>query len=192
MSTAPIRRSISSRRVVPTGTTTYTNNGSRITVGPSTIVSGRQTSVRRLAPTVSTSNLTNLRSSRVVSRRVVGEPVTTTVRAVPTLRKSIVAVDRVERPLSSRLTSSRYVAPTSSRIVTTTNAPQTARVISTTKGTTSFVNTGVRVPHEGRILNGNTTHLGTERITRARALNSISGLTRATNVIRGALPSNRT
>lgn len=130
MSTVPIKRSFSSRRAFPT--TTYSTTGNRITVGNSRIVSGRQTSARRISPTVTTSKWNKLRSSRVVSRGVVGEPMSTTVRAAPTLRKSIVTVDRVQRPVSSRLTKSRYMVPTTStqvnRVVTTSAIPSTSKV----------------------------------------------------------------
>jgi hypothetical protein len=65
-----------------------------------------------------------------------------------------------------------------------------SRVISS--GIHEVVSTGVRVPHEGRIVNGGTKMLGTETITRAKPLQSVSGLTRATNVVRGALTTTHT
>lgn len=191
MNLGPVRRSISARRIAPA--TSYTTTSNRITLGGSRLVSGGTNTVTRtrVSPGISSSNL---RSSRVVSKRTIGNTVARSqvIRATPSLRKSIVRVEKVVEaaPMSSRLSQSRYLAPQTTRVIA---APQTTRVVSTRKSTapSQMIDTGVRVPHSGRILSGKTTHVGTERISRARALDSVSGLTRATNVIRGALPSTR-
>jgi hypothetical protein len=178
MDNIPMRRSISTRRVSPARYSDYdfTNNTqTRLVPRAGEIFSQqgvrqgvpRVLSTRRVAkdyePHLSTYNVETIGSNYKNYTPVGENRVYTTAGEYGAYNRVLnKSVYQTQAPvIQNPVRSSHYYEPVHSSLVG-------SRVVSSEVH--SGINTGVRIPHEGRILNGGTTMLGAETLTRARPI----------------------